>query len=286
MTKPVLEIAGLSVQYKTPTRVFTALSGIDLSLGKERIGIVGESGSGKSTLGRTIMRLLPPSVKITADKLQFGAIDLLKADERTMCGIRGRRISMVLQDPKYSLNPSMTIGQQIGESYSVHHRASRTEARERALEMLEAVQIRQPRRVFDLYPREVSGGMGQRAMIAMMLIPEPEILIADEPTSALDITVRSQLLKLLDKLIAERGMALILISHDLNMVASFCDRVMIMYGGRVMEMCRAADLARAEHEYTRSLLACRPLLSKVQTELPTVARRAAWLEDASATERT
>lgn len=285
MSGPILQIANLSVRYKTATRTSAALSGIDLSLGRERIGIVGESGSGKSTLGRAVMRLLPPSARITADRLQFGSTDLLMVDEAVMCGLRGRRIAMVLQDPKYSLNPSMTIGQQISESYAVHHRASRAEARERSLEMLEAVQIRQPSRVFDLYPREVSGGMGQRAMIAMMLIPEPEILIADEPTSALDITVRSQLLKLLDKLIAERGMALILISHDLNMVASFCDRLMIMYGGRVMETCRAADLGQARHEYTRGLLACRPLLSKVQPVLPTVHRNASWLSDSAAMDR-
>jgi peptide/nickel transport system ATP-binding protein len=285
MPAPILDIQDLSVSYRTPSRVVSALGGIDLSLGNERMGIVGESGSGKSTLGRAIMRLLAPSATIAASRFKFRDIDLLATSEAEMCRIRGRRISMVLQDPKHSLNPMMTIGDQISESYRVHHRASRAEARERALAMLDAVQIRQPSRVYDLYPREVSGGMGQRAMIAMMLIPEPELLIADEPTSALDITVRSQLLKLLDKLVSDRGMSLIIISHDLNMVARFCDRVMIMYGGRVMETCKAGDLAKARHEYTRGLLACRPLLSRSQTVLPTVLRSSAWLNDLGKSQR-
>jgi len=209
-------------------------------------------------------------------------IDLLRADERTLRRIRGRQISMVLQDPKYSLNPVMTVGRQIAESYRVHTHAPMAEARRKAMEMLAAVRIDNPERVYDLYPHEVSGGMGQRVMIAMMLIPEPELLIADEPTSALDVTVQAQLLVLINELIARRGMGLILISHNLNLVASFCDRVVVMYAGRIMETCRAAELDRARHAYTRGLLACRPLIDHAQAELPQLARDPAWLDGPTA----
>jgi peptide/nickel transport system ATP-binding protein len=174
----------------------------------------------------------------------------------------------------------MTVGRQIAESYRVHHRASRKEAKERALAMLAELSIREPGKVFDLYPHEVSGGMGQRVMIAMMLVPEPALLIADEPTSALDVTVQAQLLTLIDALIRRRGMALLLISHNINLVASFCDRVMVMYAGRVMETCRAADLDEARHPYTRGLLACRPVVDEIREELATLARDPRWLEAA------
>jgi peptide/nickel transport system ATP-binding protein len=172
----------------------------------------------------------------------------------------------------------MTVGRQIAESYRVHTRAPAIEARRKALDMLEAVRIDDPERVYDLYPHEVSGGMGQRVMIAMMLIPEPELLIADEPTSALDVTVQAQLLVLINELIARHGMGLILISHNLNLVASFCDRVVVMYAGRVMETCTASQLDLAQHPYTKGLLACRPLIDRAQAELPQLARDAAWLD--------
>jgi peptide/nickel transport system ATP-binding protein len=212
--------------------------------------------------------------------MDFAGQDLRALDEAAMRNIRGRRISMVLQDPKFSLNPVMTVGRQIAESYRVHHKASRSEAKERALAMLAELRIREPGRVFDLYPHEVSGGMGQRVMIAMMLVPEPALLIADEPTSALDVTVQAQLLTLIDDLIRRRGMALLLISHNINLVASFCDRVMVMYAGRVMETCRAADLDEARHPYTRGLLACRPVVDEIREELATLARDPRWLEAA------
>ena len=160
-----------------------------------------------------------------------------------MLDIRGARISMILQDPKFSLNPVQRVGDQIAEAYAVHHRGARREAREKALEMLEAVQIRDPERVYRLYPHEISGGMGQRVMIAMMLVPEPEVIIADEPTSALDVTVRMKVLGILDALVRERGIGLIMISHDLNLVRNFCDRVLIMYAGQVVEALPAAELA-------------------------------------------
>ena len=189
---------------------------------------------------------------------------------------------MVMQDPKFSLNPVMSVGAQIGEAYRVHRKASRGEARDRAIAMLEAVQIREPGRVFDLYPHEVSGGMGQRVMIAMMLIAEPDVLIADEPTSALDVTVQSQVLDILDKLVSERGMGLIFISHDLPLVASFCDRVIVMYGGRAMEALDAKALARGKHAYTQGLLGCLPDIDHPRDLLSTLKRDPAWLTQESA----
>jgi len=275
---PLLQVDDLHVSYQGRTGPVAAVRGISFALERERLGIVGESGSGKSTIGRAVLGLLPPTATVTAKTLRFHDTDLLRASERSLRETRGRRISMVLQDPKYSLNPVMTVGRQIAESYRVHTRAPAAEARRRALEMLDAVRIDKPERVYDLYPHEVSGGMGQRVMIAMMLVPEPELLIADEPTSALDVTIQAQLLVLINELIARRGMGLILISHNLNLVASFCDRVVVMYGGRIMETCRASELDRARHPYTKGLLACRPLLDRAQADLPQLARDPAWLD--------
>jgi peptide/nickel transport system ATP-binding protein len=254
--------------------------GVSFELARERLGIVGESGSGKSTIGLAILRLLPRSARLTARGLSLHGTDLLNATEEVMRTVRGRRISMVLQDPKYSLNPVMTVGQQIAESYRLHSHASATQAKSKTLEMLEAVRIRDPERVYRLYPHEVSGGMGQRVMIAMMLIPEPELLIADEPTSALDVTVQGQLLVLIDELIQRRRMGLILISHNLKLVSSYCDRVVVLYAGRVMETLKASELTSAKHPYTRGLLACRPLIDHQQPELPQLVRDPAWLNGA------
>ncbi len=277
---PLLEVEDLRVAYRGRSGPVPALRGVSFTLGQERLGLVGESGSGKSTIGRAILGLLPASATVAARRLALRGLDLLGADERTLRALRGRRVSMVLQDPKFSLNPVMTVGRQIAESYRVHTRASAAEARRKALEMLEAVRIRDPERVYRLYPHEVSGGMGQRIMIAMMLIPEPELLIADEPTSALDVTVQAQLLALIDELIRRRGMGLLLISHNVNLVAAFCDRVVVLYAGRVMETLKASELGAARHPYTRGLLACRPLLDRAQEELPQLARDPAWLAGA------
>jgi peptide/nickel transport system ATP-binding protein len=184
---------------------------------------------------------------------------------------------MVMQDPKFSLNPVMTVGEQIAEAYRAHSNAGQREAREKALAMLEAVRIREPARVYRLYPHEVSGGMGQRVMIAMMLAPDPDLLVADEPTSALDVTVQMQVLAILDDLVSRRGMGLIFISHDLTLVGSFCDRVLVMYGGRVVETLAARDLTAAQHPYTRGLMACLPTVEGREGELPVLARDPAWL---------
>jgi peptide/nickel transport system ATP-binding protein len=275
--RPLLTVEDLHVSYQGRSGHVLALRGVSFEVHRERLGIVGESGSGKSTIGLSILRLLPGNARVSARRLDLEGIEILRASERTMRSIRGRRISMILQDPKFSLNPVLTVGQQIAESYRVHTHAAKAEANRKALGMLEAVRIRDPERVFSLYPHEVSGGMGQRVMIAMMLIPEPELLIADEPTSALDVTVQAQLLELIDELIQRRRMGLILISHNMNLVASFCDRILVLYGGQVMEMLNAADVSAAQHPYTQGLLACRPLIERPQFELPQLKRDPTWL---------
>jgi len=275
---PLLSVEDLHVTYHTPTGLVQAVKGVSFDLGREKLGIVGESGSGKSQTGRAILGLTAPGGEVRAKRLDFDGIDLLHADRRTMRKVRGGGISMIMQDPKYSLNPVMTVGKQIEEAFLVHSNDSKAEARRRTLEMLRAVRIREPERVYGAYPHEVSGGMGQRIMIAMMMIPEPSIIIADEPTSALDVTVQLQVLAVLDDMISERGMGLIFISHDLNLIASFCDRILIMYGGRVMEECRAAELEHAQHPYTRGLLDCLPRLDGAREELAVLRRDPAWLE--------
>jgi peptide/nickel transport system ATP-binding protein len=273
---PLLVVEGLEVGFPSRTGVVEAVRGVSFAVGRERVGIVGESGSGKTVTGRAILGLLPPTARVSARRLAFEGTDLLAVTERQWRAIRGRRISMVLQDPKFSLNPVMTVGAQVAEAYRVHADVARREARRRALAMLAAVRIRDPERVYDLYPHEVSGGMGQRIMIAMMLIPEPDLLIADEPTSALDVTVQMQVLAILDDLVRQRGMGLVFISHDLDLVASFCDRVLIMYAGRIVETCAARELSQARHPYTRGLLASLPRVDRPVTELATLDRDPAW----------
>jgi peptide/nickel transport system ATP-binding protein len=276
MTKPLLEVEDLRVRFHLRTGTVEAVRGVSFQLGRERLGIVGESGSGKSQTGRAILGLTPPPGEVTAKRLAFDGIDLLTASKRTLRTLRGGRISMVMQDPKYSLNPVMTIGEQIIEAYQAHIKASRAEARDRTLAMLEAVKMRDPARVFALYPHEVSGGMGQRAMIAMMLVTEPDLLIADEPTSALDVTVQMEVLRILDELVSERGMGLIFISHDLKLVSSFCNRVLVMYAGHVVEELEAQNLREAKHPYTQGLMRCLPTLANDVRPLPTLNRDPAW----------
>jgi peptide/nickel transport system ATP-binding protein len=276
MTPALLSVEDLHVRFHTPKGVIEAVRGIGFEVGREKLGIVGESGSGKTMTGRSVLRLIRPPGEVRARRIVFEGTDLQVLDEVAMRRVRGRRIAMVMQDPKFSLNPVMTVGQQIAEAYLVHHQASASEARRRTLEMLSAVKIRDPQRVYDLYPHEVSGGMGQRIMIAMMLIPDPDLLIADEPTSALDVTVQMQVLAILDDLVSQRGMGLMFISHDLNLVASFCDRVIIMYAGRIVETCRASELQQAVHPYTRGLLASLPRIDRPVGELSVLSRDPAW----------
>ncbi|ASY69952.1 ABC transporter ATP-binding protein [Sinorhizobium fredii] len=272
----LLTVEDLRVRFPTRTGVVEAVRGVSFTLGRERLGIVGESGSGKSQTGRAVMGLTPAHAQVTAKRLAFDGIDLLSAPPKLRRDLRGKRIAMILQDPKYSLNPVMSIGKQIVETLQRHEKVGRAEARKRALDMLAAVQIRDPARVFDLYPHEVSGGMGQRAMIAMMLVAGPELLIADEPTSALDVTVQLEVLSILDKLVAERGMGLIFVSHDLRLVSSFCDRVLVMYAGRIVEEIAASELANAKHPYTQGLLNCMPVIGADRHPLPVLDRKPEW----------
>jgi peptide/nickel transport system ATP-binding protein len=278
-TAPMLDVQDLRVAY--PNRdgaMQEVVRGVSFKLGRERLGIVGESGSGKSQTGRAIVGLTAPGGLVSARQLRFNGIDLLDCPPAERRSLRGGRMAMVLQDPKYSLNPVMNIGAQIMETLRAHRPVSAAEARAQMLQALAAVQIDNPERVARLYPHEVSGGMGQRAMIAMMLVAGPELLIADEPTSALDVTVQIEVLRILDKLVTERGMGLIFISHDLRLVSSFCDRVLVMYAGRVVEEIQAADLANAQHPYTQGLLNCLPRLGAPQHPLPTLDRRPEWAQ--------
>ncbi|HVJ40967.1 MAG TPA: ABC transporter ATP-binding protein [Dongiaceae bacterium] len=271
-TVPLLQVENLNIRFKTPTGSSHVVRDMSFSMGREKLAIVGESGSGKSQSVRAILGLSPGQV--TADRLEFQGENLLGLDAAHWRKIRGKRIAMIMQDPKYSLNPVMRIGDQLLEAVRDGFGGKATKAR--ALEMLSAVKIRDPERVYRAWPHELSGGMGQRAMIAMMLITEPELLIADEPTSALDVTVRLQVLAILDDLVKTRDMGLIFISHDLNLVASFCDRVLVMYAGQVMEELDAHHLTAAQHPYTRGLLACLPELGRPVSVLPTLTRDAAW----------
>ena len=275
MTARLLELKNLSVSFPTPKGRVEVVKGLSFTLGRERLGIVGESGSGKSMTGRAVLRLVRHPGRQQADVMRFDGIDLQSQSERQMRQLRGARISMIMQDPKFSLNPVMTVGAQIAEALLTHERLARRDVKTRVIEMLESVRINAPERVVDLYPHEVSGGMGQRIMIAMMLIPRPDLLIADEPTSALDVSVQAQVLDLIDELVRDHGMGLILISHDLNLVARYCDRILVMHAGQVVESCDAADLHKASHPYTKGLLAAVPKMEETRDELP-VLDRSAW----------
>ncbi len=271
------EIRNLRIAFPTPSGPAEAVRGVSLTLGREKLGIVGESGSGKSLTARSLLKLLPARAEIRAERLAFDGIDVLRASERQMRRIRGKRAGLIMQDPKYSLNPVMTAGAQIAEAWRTHKGGSRRVAAQAAVDLLEQVLIREPQRVAGLYPHELSGGMGQRVMIAMMLAPDPELLIADEPTSALDATVQAEILRLIEELVSRRGMGLLLISHDLPLVGHFCDRVAVMYAGRVVEELRAGELQQARHPYTRGLLGCMPSLSHPEARLPVMVRDPAWL---------
>jgi len=257
--------------------VTEAVRGVSFAMGREKLGIVGESGSGKSQTGRAILGLTEGLVQ--AEALRFKDLDLLTLGRRPRRALRGGGIGMVMQDPKFSLNPVMRVGKQLVEALQAHERVSVREAQQQALAMLKAVQIDDPERVYRAFPHELSGGMGQRAMIAMMLLPGPDLLIADEPTSALDVTVQQTVLRILDRLVVDRGMGLILISHDLDLVATFCDRILVMYAGRIVETLDASRLHEAEHPYTQGLMACLPSVRTRGQPLKTMRRDPAWLEN-------
>ena len=277
--QPLLVVRDLSISYHASGQATQAVKHLAFSLAQgETVAIVGESGSGKSISFRSLLSLLPVSATVTAERMALEGRDLLSLSPRALRQLRGGRIGMVVQDPKQGLDPLMTIGKQLTEMLRVHGKTPSAGARHRVHELLAEVHIRDPERVATLYPHEVSGGMAQRAMLAMMLSAAPELLIADEATSALDAVVRRHVLDLIDEQVRLRGMGLVLISHDLDLVARYADRVLVMYAGRVVEELPASQLNAAQHPYTRGLLACRPTLDHPGRDLPVLAREAAWLK--------
>ncbi|WP_241625913.1 ABC transporter ATP-binding protein [Rosenbergiella epipactidis] len=250
------------------------VDGISFEIGKERVALVGESGSGKSLTARSLMGLLAPSLSLNASQLSLAGNDLRHLKPSQWQSLRGGKVAMVMQDPKYALNPSKTIGWQVEEPLILHRKLSRRQRQEKVLAILEAVGLANPHQLIKRYPNQLSGGMGQRIMLAIALITDPEFLIADEPTSALDHAMRDQVLSLIQDLVAQRDMGLLLISHDLQQVADHCQRVMVMYQGKILDRLTAKDLPQATHPYTQTLWACRPSLATKGKRLPTLDRAA------------
>lgn len=261
----------LSVYVPGPQPVELVKS-ISFSVGQQRVALVGESGSGKSMTARALMGLLPHPCVMQASQLTLGDQDLTHLNERDWNTLRGNRIAMVMQDPKHALNPAQPIAKQVEEPLRLHGRFSRSELREQRLDMLNAVGLPNPSQLGKLYPHQLSGGMGQRVMLAIALINHPQWLIADEPTSALDFEMREQVLKLIERLVDERNMGLILISHDLQQVAEYTEQVMVMYKGQIVDRLASNQLAHATHPYTHTLWSCRPSLATRGEILPVLDR--------------
>lgn len=270
MAETVLDIDGLTVRFPKPDGWSRVVEDVSFSVGYERLAIVGESGSGKSLTARAILGLAPAPGQVSARRMSLGGRDLSRLTPSAWAGVRGAEIGLVLQDPRFALNPAHRVGRQVEEALVLHTKLSRAERRERALDMLAAVGLERPREVYDLFPGQLSGGMGQRVMIAAMLVARPKLLIADEPTSALDEALRRQILALIAELAERHRMGLILISHDLQQVADFADRVIVMYRGRIVDRRPARDLAAAENPYTAMLWNCRPSAASYGTRLPTL----------------
>ncbi|MGH7738014.1 MAG: ABC transporter ATP-binding protein [Candidatus Tyrphobacter sp.] len=261
---PLLEVRNLRTTFKTEDGPVTAVNGLSFSLeAGETLGIVGESGSGKSVTALSIMRLLPRSATTSADAMRLQGRELSEMSEAEMRRVRGRRIAMIFQDPMTSLNPVLTIGEQIAETVRLHLRTTRAQARRKAVEMLERVRVPEAARRLDEYPHQFSGGMRQRVMIAMALSCSPELLIADEPTTALDVTIQAQILELMNEIQRETGTAIVMITHDLGVVAEVCRNVLVMYGGNLVEYADAAAIfAQPRMPYTQGLLASLPRLDR------------------------
>jgi peptide/nickel transport system ATP-binding protein len=274
MADPILDVAELTIGFPAGIGLINVVRGISFAVGAERVALVGESGSGKTMTARAVMGLVPAPGEVRARRLNLLGEDLLGLAPRRWNELRGASIGLVLQDPRFALNPVQTVGRQVEEPLLLHDRLGRAERRERALAILAAVGLDNPAEVYRLYPGELSGGMGQRVMIAAMLIGGPKLLVADEPTSALDKALRDQVLDLLARLVEERGMGLLLISHDLQQVGRFADRALVMYRGRIVDEQPAAALSRSLHPYTRTLWECRPSAATFGSRLPTLDRAA------------
>ena len=263
MTQPLLSVRNLVTRFRTSRGTITAVNKVsfDVAAG-ETVAIVGESGSGKSVTALSILRLIPdPPGHIESGEIFFNGKDLLKMDDAEVRAVRGDRIAMIFQEPMSSLNPSLTVGLQVGEPINLHRKATWSVALEKARDLLNLVRMSDTASRVSAYPHQFSGGMRQRAMIAMALACEPQLIIADEPTTALDVTVQAQILDLLKDLADRNGSALLLITHDLGVVARYADRVVVMYAGRVVESASATELyTRPRHPYTRGLMASVPRL--------------------------
>ncbi|MBL6709502.1 MAG: ABC transporter ATP-binding protein [Planctomycetes bacterium] len=264
MAAPLLEIKDLVTVFHTSDGRLPAVDGVSLSIERgQTLGLVGESGCGKSVTAMSTLRLVSSPGRIESGSIMFTtegeSIDLVTTPEKQLRQVRGGRIGMIFQEPMTSLNPVFTIGNQIAEAVQLHRKVSRSEARSRALEMLHLVRLADPEQRLDAYPHQLSGGMRQRVMIAIALACEPDLIIADEPTTALDVTIQAQILELLDDLRSRLGTAILLITHDLGVVAETCDDVAVMYAGRIVEQASAVELfSRPLHPYTIGLLQARP----------------------------
>ena len=265
----LLEVKDLRTSFFTPAGEVKAVNGVSFNLDRRKVlGIVGESGSGKSVTAYSIMQILERTGKIVSGSVKFDGQELVNAGEKVMKTIRGNRISIIFQDPMTSLNPTYTIGHQLMEAILLHTNRNRQQAKERAVEMLRLVNINEPEKRIAQYPFEFSGGMRQRIMIAMALACEPDILIADEPTTALDVTIQAQILELMKSLQEELGMAIIMITHDLGVVAQLCDEVIVMYAGSICEQGTADEIFyNPRHEYTKGLLRSIPTAGTAGTRL-------------------
>jgi len=273
VVEPLLDVKDLVTSFTTERGVIRAVDSISFSIGKgQTVGLVGESGCGKSVTSLSILRLVQsPPGKIDSGSITFEGRNLLDLNESEMRKVRGNRISMIFQEPMTSLNPVFTIGDQISEVFRIHRGDTRASAREKSIEMLKLVRIPAPERRIDEYPHQLSGGMRQRVMIAMALACRPHLLIADEPTTALDVTIQAQILDLMAKLQSELDMAILLITHDLGVVAEVCSQVIVMYAGRIVEEAPVREIFReAKHPYTAGLLRSIPKLGQKVKVLPTI----------------
>ena len=273
MNKPLISVQNLHTSFFTDSGEVCAVNGVSFNLDHgEILGIVGESGSGKSVTAYSIMQILAATGKIVDGSIYYKGEDITKWKESQMRKFRGKCCSIIFQDPMTSLNPVFTIGNQLVEAISLHTEKKGKEARARAAELLELVGINEPERRLKQYPYELSGGMRQRVMIAMALACEPDILIADEPTTALDVTIQAQILELIQKLQKELGMAVILVTHDLGVIASMCDNIVVMYGGRICERGTAHEIFyNPKHEYTKGLLRSIPNVTRMKERLVPIA---------------
>ena len=263
MDTPMLQVKNLCTSFNVDAGEVRAVNGISFNLDKGKVlGIVGESGSGKSVTAYSIMRILVEPGKIVGGEILFNGEDIVKYSKKQMREFRGKRVSIIFQDPMTSLNPTFTIGNQLREAILLHTDRNRAEANARALEMLQLVGVNEPEKRLRQYPHELSGGMRQRVMIAMALACEPDILIADEPTTALDVTIQAQILELMKDLQKKMGMAIIMITHDLGVIADMCDEIIVMYAGRVCERGTVDEIFyNPRHEYTKGLLRSIPTLN-------------------------